>query len=278
MLTREADRLGMDCNEASWAVAWAMECFEKGVFTTKETDGLDLCWGNIEEVKKLLNRIAKREGDFANLLADGVMRASKKIGGEAVDWAVYTLKGVTPRGHDHRGRWSELLDTCLTNTSTIESTFGGVTPQLVDLPMITDPFSHEEVSTLNAKFNGIRQFDDCLGTCRLASPHPKLVLKCFNAVTGLNWNLNDAFTVGRRIINLLRVFNFRHGIRREDEKPSVRYGSVPIDGPAQGKNIMEKWDSMVGNYYELMGWDPKTGKPLPATLEKLGLQEFIKDL
>lgn len=279
MLVREVDRLGMDANEASWTVAWAMECFEKGIFTEKDTEGLALNWGNVEAVKSLLNRIALREGYLGNLLADGVMRASKRIGGEAADWAVYTHKGATPRGHDHRARWSELFDTCLTNTSTIESTFGGVRPDMVDgVPPVTDPFSHEEVSTLNAKFNGIRQFDDCLGICRLASPHPKMVLKCFNAITGWNWSLEDAFAVGRRIVNLLRVFNLRHGMRIEDERPSARYGSVPTDGLAKGKNIMEKWGPMVKNYYESMGWDPETGKPLPEILEKLGLRDIIRDL
>lgn len=278
MLTREVDRLGMDCNEASWVVGWAMECFEKGIFTKKETDGLDLSWGNVEAAKTLLNRIAKKEGYLGKLLADGVMRASQKIGGKAAEWAVYAQNGVSPRGHDHRGRWAELFDSCLTNTSTIESTWGGIHTQLVDLPAVTNLFSHEEVSTLNAKFNGIRQFDDCLGTCRIASPHPKLVLECFNAVTGWNWTLEDAFTVGRRIINLFRVFNLRHGMKLEDEKPSKRYGSVPVDGPAQGKNIMEKWPSMIKDYYQLMGWDPKTGKPFPETLKKLDLEELLKDL
>ena len=278
MLTKEADRLGMDCNEASWSIGWAMECFEKGIFNKKDTDGLDLSWGNVEAVRELLNRISRREGGLGNLLADGVMRASKKVGGEAADWAVYTLKGVTPRSHDHRGRWAEFFDNCLTNTSTIEATAAGVHPEMVDLPPVTDPFSHEEVSTLNAKFNGIRQFDDCLGTCRLASPHPKLVLECFNAVTGWDWKINDAFTVGRRVVNLLRVFNFKHGMKAENEKPSKRYGSVPVDGPAEGKDIIKKWQWMLENYYKLMGWDVKTGKPLPETLEKLDLKELIKDL
>ncbi len=280
MLTKEVDKLGMDCNEGSWVVGWAMECFAKGVFKQKETDGIDLAWGNVEAVKELLNRIARRRGNIGNLLADGVMRASKKVGGDAANWAVYAQKGAAPRGHDHRGstRWYELFDTCLTNTSTIESTWGGIHPKLVDMAEPTNHFSHEQVSTFNANYSGVRLFDDCLGTCRFAAPHPKLVLECFNAVTGWNWTLQDAFTVGRRIVNLLRVFNFRHGMKVEDERPSARYGSVPVDGPAKGINIMEKWPWMVENYYKLMGWDPKTGKPLPETLEKLGLKEIIKDL
>jgi aldehyde:ferredoxin oxidoreductase len=278
MLTKEVDKLGMDCNEASWSIGWAMECFEKGVFTEKATDGLDLSWGNVEAVRELLNRVARREGFLGNLLADGVMRASKKIGGEAENWAVYVKKGVTPRTHDHRGRWSELFDTCVTNTGTLESTWAGTHTQMVDLPAVTDPFSHEEMSTLNSKFNGIRQFDDCVGTCRIAAPHPKLVLNCFNAVTGWNWSLNDAFIVGRRVVNLLRVFNFRHGMKAEDEIPSKRYGSVPVDGPAEGKDVMAKWNWMVENYYKLMGWDKITGKPLPETLEKLDLKALVGDL
>jgi len=278
MLTREVDRLGMDCNEASWTIGWVMECYEKGILSKKDLDGLDMSWGNVEAVKALLNKIATREG-IGDLLAQGVMQASRKVGGEAADWAIYTQKGCTPRSHDHRGgRWAELLDTCLTNTSTIESTWAGVHPQLVDLPPVTDPFSHEEVSTLNAKFNGIRQFDDCLGICRIASTNPKLVLDCLNAVTGWNLSLEDAFHIGRRIVNQLRVFNLRHGLKTETERPSRRYGSIPADGPAKGKNIMEKWEWMRENYYTHMGWDPKTGKPLPETLKKLGLEELIEDL
>ena len=255
-----------------------MECFEEGIFDLKATGGLSLTWGNVEAVRELLTRIARREGVLGGLLAEGVMRAARKVGGEAADRAVHTLKGVTPRSHDHRGRWTEFFDTCLSNTSTIETTAGGIQPEMVDLPPLTEPFAHEQVSTLNARFNGIRQFDDCLGTCRFASPHPKLVLECFNAVTGWDWSLNEAFSVGRRVVNLLRVFNLRHGMKVENERPSRRYGSVPVDGPAQGKDIMEKWQWMVENYYTLMGWDSTSGKPLPETLEKLDLNELIKDL
>ena len=97
MLANEVDKLGMDCNEAAWVIGWAMECFEKGVFTTKETDGLDLSWGNVEAVKEIMNRIARRQGRLGSLFAEGVMRASQKTGGEASDWAIYGRKGTAPR-------------------------------------------------------------------------------------------------------------------------------------------------------------------------------------
>jgi aldehyde:ferredoxin oxidoreductase len=133
------------------------------------------------------------------------------------------------------------------------------------------------VSTFNANFNGIRQFDDCLGTCRYAAPDPKLVVQCVNAVTGWNMSFEDAFNVGLRVVNQLRMFNFAHGMKAENERPSKRYGSIPVDGPCKGKNITEKWDSMLENYYRLMGWDTKTGIPLPETLKKLSLENLIKD-
>jgi len=278
MLGKEVDRLGIDCNEASWTIGWVMECYEKGVFSKKDLDGLDMSWGNVEAVKEMLNKIANREG-IGDLLAEGVMRASQKVGGEAADWAVYTYKGASPRTHDHRGaRSAELFDTCVTNTSTLESTWAGVHPQLVDLPAVSDPLSHEEMPEMNAKFNGVRMFDDCLGTCRIASTDPKLQLECVNAVTGWELKLEDVFRIGRRVVNQLRVFNFRHGMKREDERPSKRYGSVPVDGPAKGYNPMEKWEGMLESYYKLMGWDAETGKPLPDTLKQLDLEELIKDL
>jgi aldehyde:ferredoxin oxidoreductase len=278
MLSNEVDALGMDCNETGWIIGWAMECFEKGVFTTKETGGLDLTWGNVEAVKTLMNQIALRDGYLGKLLAEGVMRASRKIGGEAADWAIYGCKGSAPRDHDHRGRgrWMELFDTCMTNTSTIEATLGGMEPKMVDLEAPSDSFSHEQISTFNAQCKGIRLFDDCLGTCRFAAPAPKMVLECLNAATGWNWTIEDAFTLCQRIINLLRIFNLSHGMDIRDERPSARYGSIPVDGPNKGVNIMEKWDWMVQNYYTLMGWDPQTGVPLPETLKKLGLSELVK--
>jgi aldehyde:ferredoxin oxidoreductase len=254
-----------------------MECYEKGLLTQADLDGLDLKWGNVEAVRTLLQKIAARDG-IGDLLAEGVKRASQQVGGSAVDLAVYTEKGASPRSHDHRARWVELFDTAVTNTSTLESTWAGVHPQLVDQPPLADSFSPEEVATTNARFNGIRQFDDCLGTCRLVATDPKLLLECLNAVTGWDLTLHDAFVVGRRIVNQLRVFNFRHGMTKKHERPSKRYGSIPINGPAKGRGILPEWNSMLETYYTEMGWDPETGKPLAGTLRDLDLEDLIADL
>jgi len=280
MLTREVDRLGLDCNEASWAIGWAMECFEKGVFTQSETGGLDLSWGNVEAVREMLGRIARREGYLGNLLAEGVMRASRQVGGPAADWAIYTMKGFTPRGHDHRGggRWPELFDTCVSDTGTIQASWSGIHPQFVDRPPLEDAFDHAQVSRVVGDFAGYRTFDDCLGVCRLAAPHPKPLLACFNTVTGWGWGLEDAQKAGLRVITALRLFNLRHGHDPENERPSVRYGSVPVDGPAEGRDIMAKWEEMRADYYRRVGFDEKTGRPTPETLSRLGLEAYAPDV
>jgi aldehyde:ferredoxin oxidoreductase len=275
MLNQFNDEMGMDLNEAGWTIAWVMECFEKGVFSKKDLDGLDLTWGNVEAVREMLGRIARRQG-FGDFLAEGVKRASEKIGGEAAHWAIYARTGAAPRSHDHRGRWCELLDTCVSNTGTIEATRGGVFPERLGYPPVFDKFSPWEVPVINAKENGWLQFVDCLGICAFCCPNRELTVKSTNAVTGWNLDLQEAVKIGRRFVNLLRVFNFRHGLKPELERPSDRYGSVPMDGPVKGRGIAPHFAFMVQTYYEMMGWDPKTGRPLPQTLQSLDLEDLIE--
>jgi aldehyde:ferredoxin oxidoreductase len=81
--------------------------------------------------------------------------------------------------------------------------------------------------------------------------------------------------MGLRIVNLMRMFNFRHGLTKDMEAPSVRYCSTPVDGPVKDIGIAEHWDAIRANYYEQMGWNVETGMPLPETLKKLGLEELV---
>ncbi|MHB1417273.1 MAG: aldehyde ferredoxin oxidoreductase family protein, partial [Chloroflexota bacterium] len=277
MLCNECDRAGLDINEAGWTIGLAMECYEKGLLTRSDLDGLDLTWGNAEAARTLLWRIARREG-FGDILAEGVRLAAARIGGEAPNMGIYTLKGAAPRGHDHRGRWPELLDTCTSNTGTIEATFGGMQTDRIGLPPLRDGFSPEEVSTINALFNGWHQFEDCLGVCRFCFTDATLGVPTLNAITGWELTQEEAMTIGRRLVSFLRVFNFRHGLRPEQERPSPRYMSTPHDGPVKGVGISQHYDFMLQNYRKLMGWDPETGIPLPETLVKLGLDHLIGDL
>jgi aldehyde:ferredoxin oxidoreductase len=277
VLCNTVDRLGMDINETGYLIGWLMECSEKGLLQKNDLDGIDLKWGDAQATLKVLDKIALRQGS-GNLWAEGVKRSAEKIGGEALNCAIYTLKGASPRGHDHRGRWNELIDTCFSNTSTVECGPGLPFADVLGAPPLKDRFNSMEVSTVAAKVNGVRQMQDCLGVCVFCVQDFQLLVDNINAITGWDYSIDEAMKTGRRIINLLRVFNFRHGLTWQKEAPSLRYGSTPTDGPNKGKNIMNGWDDMRRNYYSLMGWDAETGKPLPATLEQLGLGEVIGGL
>ena len=271
-----ADRMGIDGNETGWIMGFVMEAYEHAILNRNDLDGLDMTWGNGSAVEQLLLKITRREG-IGDLFADGVMRAARKIGGAAIEMAIHAMDGTTPRGHDHRSRWAEMFDTCLSNTSTIEATFGGANPEAYGFPLPRDLFSPEEVAATNARVSGWRVIDDSLVTCRFAAFHPKLVLECVRAVTGQELTLEDAMRTGKRIINLLRLFNMRHGHNPELEAPSPRYGSTPTDGPWKGEGIMGHWKKMREIYYAGMGWDIKTGNPFPETLKELGLDDIMPD-
>jgi aldehyde:ferredoxin oxidoreductase len=277
MLANLIDRLGMDANETGWVIGWLMECYQKGFLKKSDLDGIDMDWGNVEATARMLKKIAHREG-CGRFWAEGVKRAAEAVGGEALNCAVFTKKGASPRGHDHRGNWQEMIDTCLSNTGTIEATGGWAQPDQLGLPALKNRFDPEEVPTMVAGLNGRRMFEDCLGICRFCEHDFQLMLDCVNAVTGWDLDIPGAMDVGRRVINQLRVFNFRHGLTKDLEAPSPRYGSAPVDGPVKGIAILPSWETVQRTYYQNMGWDPETGKPVPETLEKLGLGHLVEDL
>lgn len=277
MLSNLLDRLGLDVNESGWILGWAMEGYEKGWLDKDFLDGLDLTWGNVEESSELLRRISNRQG-VGSLLAEGVKRVAESLGGEAYQAGVFTLKGNTPRSHDHRGRWEEFLDTCLSNTGTIEVTGGvGDFSELGIVPP-SDYFNPLEVARTNAQINGRRQFEDCLGICRFTAPKFQLLIDCVNAVTGWSLDIDAAMKIGLRAINALRVYNILHGLEASAEWPSPRYGLPPVDGPLEGLAIMQSYAEMRQTYWRYMGWDEESGRPLPITLSNLGMGKWIKML
>jgi aldehyde:ferredoxin oxidoreductase len=272
MLSGLTDRLGLENNESGWLVGWLMECYERSLLVKSDLDGLDVTWGNVEAVKQLLFMIANRVG-CGDFLAEGVMRASQQVGGEAAKAAIYTLKGNTPRGHDHRTRWTEMFDTCTSNTGTLE------TAGVPNIPELRGPGYPMEVSTHEATSKGQMIFEDSLGTCRFNTrTNLPLLTGAVNAMTGWDLTPEEARNIGLRAVNLMRAFNVRCGITREHDAPSERYGSTPEDGPTKGIGVRPHWDQMLDNYYSILGWDIKTGKPLPETLKTLGIKHIIQDL
>ena len=274
MLSSLTDRLGFDNNEMGWAIGWVMECYERSLLTKEDLNGLEMNWGNVEATKELMHMMAHRLG-FGNILADGVMRASQRIGGEAAKAAIYTLKGNTPRGHDHRTSWGEMFDTVVSNTGTIEAH----TSLSAQPPYNAGAGNPQGTSEGVALTKGIMTFNDSLGNCRFPTGlNHALLTEAASAITGWDLSLEETKNIGLRSVNLMKVFNLRAGINKELDAPSTRYGSTPVDGPTKGISIRPHWDSMLSNYYRLMGWDEETGKPLPETLRKLGLEHVIREI
>ncbi len=272
-LANYCDRLGIDVNETGWVIGWVMECYEKGVFSREVLYGLDLKWGNADAAYQLLRKISSREEGLANLLAEGVKRASEAIGGEPKDWAVYSQKGNTPRGHDHRAGWFEHLDTCVSNTGTIESTGRAATPEQHGVEPATDKFNHLEVARQNAELNGRRVFEDCLGICGFASWDIQLICEAVKHATGWDFSVEEAMRVGKRLVSLSRLYNLESGISGKLDRPSKRYGEKIKDGPLEGKDISAIYPEMVQEYYRVMGWD-EDGVPKAETLAKLEIGSY----
>ncbi|MFQ5894455.1 MAG: aldehyde ferredoxin oxidoreductase C-terminal domain-containing protein, partial [Nitrospinota bacterium] len=275
-LNTQIDRACVDVNEFAWLCGWVMECQEKGYLTPEEV-GSRLRWGDAEAANELLQLIVHRRG-FGDLLAEGVKRASEKVGGRAAECAIYTLKGATPRGHDHRARWDEMLDTCTASSGTIDNG-PPVRPAELGLPARINPFDPDQVAKQVGGFLGRRQFEDSLGACVFTTRTTlELLCRTLSAATGWNYDKGEAMRFGRRTAALMRAFNLRCGIGPELEKPSSRYGSVPADGPAKGMASQEHWDHMLDVWYATVGYDRKSGRPLPETLRQLSLEELIPAL
>ncbi len=275
-LSNVCDRLGFDCNEASWVVGWVMECYEKGALKKEDLGGLEMTWGNVEATRTLLENIAHRRG-YGDTLAEGVKRAAEKLGGEAYNWAIFTGKGNSPRGHDHRGRWVEMLDTTVSDTGTLQTQMLVVNKDLWKMPNPMDVFNPEHVVQAEANSTGSMTISDCLVQCWFTSFNDtETQVEAINAATGWNMSVAEAMKIGRRIVTLLRLYNLKCGLTSDKEKPSPRYCSQSVDGPNTDKPVAPHWEKMVDQYYKLMGWDRKTGMPLPETLKELGIEDLAK--
>ena len=275
----EADWLGLDINESGWIIAWLIECYEEGILGDKHTDGLAMRWGNMDAAREMLRKIAYREG-VGDLYAEGAMRAAGKIGGEAAKRAVYTKKGNTPRGHDHRTIWNTVLDTATSSMGSDEASTLFAPPEALGLPKETDKGTAKGAAQLNAAAAkiGYKHLLDSLLICYLNIYGAGLddMLELLNAATG--WKTDEFHQFGYRVNNLMRAFGMRHGWTADMDEPSPRYGSMSLAGAGKGKSILTNWDEALKTYYKEMGWDRETGKPLPETLKRLGLEFVIPDL
>ncbi len=273
-LNTQVDRACVDVNEFGWLCGWVMECQQKGYISDKDL-GFRLEWGDAEGANRLLQMLSRREG-LGDTLAEGVKRASERIGGEAADCAIYTMKGDTPRGHDPRSRWEEMIDTCTGSGGTLD-TAPAVQPTEFGLPARISPQDPEAVPRHVGVLRGRRHFEDSLGAC-VFTTRVRLDVLCRSVAAATGWDIRreEAMQAGRRTGALMRAFNLRCGIGPELERPSKRYGSTPVNGPMAGQSIMDHWDRMLDIWYETVGYDRASGRPLPETLRELGLEDIVE--
>ena len=276
-LSNEVDRYGMDVNETGWVLGLVIECYEAGILSREDTDGLEMTWGNVDAVREMTRKIALREG-IGDRLAEGVMRAAPGLGGDAVTRAVHGAQGNTPLSHDHRPNWNYLFDVSVSDGGSSDLHIFPQ-PAWFGVADYSTPFAADEIVDYVLRVRGVSPLIDSLGICRQPNREVmEILLEMLRAATGWELTEDDALDVGRRALTLMRAFNLRGDVAPEAYAPSARYGSAPPDGDAAGHSIHPVFAEMRRRYYAGMGWHPETGRPLPETLKRLGLARLTADL
>lgn len=267
-------------------VAFAMECFEKGLLTTEDTDGIELTFGNGEALIEIIEKIAHRDG-IGHLLAEGSARASVEIGHGAEELAVH-VKGQELPAHMPEVKASLAL-AYASNPFGADHMSSAHDPFLEADPMTQgmvclgfDQSQPSDVLDLSkARFYAVTQqvisLLDTLDLCQFCFGIESLyslddVIALVKATAGWETDLRELMQVGERRINLMRAFNAREGFSRKDDVLPTRLYEPLVDGPSEGKKIDPKeFELALNEYYHLMGWD-SNGCPTQAKLEELGLE------
>ena len=295
------NQFGMDNLETGSLISWAMELYELGIITDKETDGLDLSWGNDEAVLEMIERISYRKGWLADALADGGIPASKKIGKNSFDYLVQ-VKGMsnlhsderaTPglalnvatasRGSDHL-RSRPAIDLYHLPEKVLRKIYGNPVPY-------DGPLSSEHTEYIGKPWMVFWQENcymgvDCLGICKYHTtflgptlPNFEDWSKVLYYTTGLEMKPAEIWEIARRCNMIERLFNLREGLSRNDlEKGDMlnhryfdepcRRGALDVIGLTIDK---KKFIKMVDELYAHQGLD-RNGVPKQKTLKSLGLE------
>ncbi len=278
------NKYSIDTISTGVAIAFAMECYEKGLIDRSDTDGLALEWGSGEAIVGLVEKIAMRQG-IGDLLAEGVERAARKIGKGSEAFAVH-VKGMEIPLHEPRGKKGVGLAYATSNR-------GGCHLQAehddffedkawlfpeIGLDKTVDRLDMGPDKARLVKVLGdLKSLFDCLSACVYASwPEGGVRLTTIrdvvNAATGWDVSLEEWMTVGERAYNLCRAFNVREGITRKDDTLPSRLMETLGEGLYKGQAISRaELDSALGAYYHARGWDKVSGAPTRAKLEQLGL-------
>lgn len=291
------NKYGLDILETGSLIAWAMELYENGILTDKDTDGLELRFGNDEALVEMIHRIARREG-LGDILAEGGLRAAEKIGKGSIKYLIH-VKGLsnlhsderaTPalalgiatgsRGSDHL-RSRPAIDLYGLPEPVLRRIYSQ--PVAYDGPLSSHWKDYEgkpwEVRWQEMCYEAV----DCLGICKYHTiflgpnfPNFEEWSKLLYYNTGLEMSPLDIWNVADRCYTIERLFNIREGLTRKDDWLVDRYFDEPTTRgvpAACGVTIdREKFTKMIDEYYEHHGWD-ENGVPRPETLKELGIDK-----
>lgn len=295
ILNEICNRLGLDTIAAGTVTQWAIESYLRGVLTKKDTDGLELDWGKLDEVKKTVEKMALRDGNLGNLLGDGLKIATKKVGKESYKWAIMNAKGLEQSNVETRSAKAYALAFAVNprgNDHLMTETFAefGASPEAIDvIEKVTGDKKWASPHFTEYRAEIVRWHEDCyeiteaLGFCVFTSTaafgvNPDNMARLYAAATGIEMSEEEVMLTGRRVCTIEKAFNVTRGATREhDNLPWRLMNEGAASGPLKGeKNSQMELDGMLDRYYELHGWDKKTSWPTRETLEMLDLK-FVAD-
>ena len=289
------NKYGMDTISCGATVAFAMDCYEKGILTKEDTGGIDLRFGNADAVVQMVEMIADRKG-LGDILAEGSFRAAQKIGNGAEDLAV-TCKGQEFPAHVIQAKRSLALAYAVNpfgadhvssdHDPSYEPGAGDESLARLSSLSLIHPVPNRDLSAEKVRFmlNTQRAFSalDSLGTCLFVwGPSFQLydmnqLVECVQAITGWRTSLYELMQVGQRRMLMMRAFNAREGITKDDEMLPKK-GFIALKGGATDGVSVDKEEFLAARdlYYQMAGCD-ENGVPTPGKLADLGL-EWVADL
>ena len=278
---------GLDTIGTGVTIAFAMECYERGLIGPEDTDGLDLRFGDSEALIEMIERIARRKG-FGGVLAEGSRRAAQQIGGEAINYAMQ-IKGQEIAMHDPRVKYGHGLGIALSPTgadhmhSVHDSAYqtdggiAGLKPLGILAPLPFDDLSLDKVRMVRQAMMW-RVTYNLTGICYFHFWTPQQVSDMIAAITGWNTSVMEIWLAGERAYDMARAFNAREGFGPEDDVLPSRLMQPLSEGPMAGEVYSkEEFIWARDKFYELMVWDQETACPTRAKLEDLGIG-WVADL
>jgi aldehyde:ferredoxin oxidoreductase len=272
----------MDTLSTGVSIAFAMECYEKGLLTKKETGGIDLKFGNPDTLLKVIDMIAHREG-IGNLIAEGTARMAKKIGQGSEKFAM-NVKGLEFGQYDPRVMMKPLLALGFIVNPNGADPGGSFGPMMMNSPegvkMLYPLGIYEPVPQGDMGPRGVQMYilgqcksylEDSLALCAFVPYSLPLEVDLLNAVTGWDTSVPELFKTAERIITTERLFNIREGLSIADDSLPDRCYQSKIDGKVSVQPLDKAaLNRIKSTYYTLMGWDNQ-GVPLPERAAALSI-------